>query len=238
MTAPKRDNRRFTASRSMFGKKGSTYKCGCCGRMTRETGLDESSLELCAYCLEESYLENALSDGNIEQPQFEVDLDKLQKAYKRGKYAANEADKKTRKIQSSRYVAPQQEVLDAIVEAPESKFQAATAAVGKAIKAHKAAQAATQSKGKDSDMIVVKVGWGIEQVMQLDDAGVRREWGLEIMNDMNTKATMVLKATRGDMINFMNACADRISSQYDQPLWYMSSAKATVAKIKAALGGK
>lgn len=203
MTAPKRDNRRFQAGRAIVGRKGSTYKCHCCGRMTRETGLDESSLDLCAYCLEESYLENSLSDGNIEQPQFEVDLDKLQKTYKRGQYAQNEADKKVGKIQSSRYQAAG----DALAVALEPL--------------------------NDKAMLSVKVGRGIEQVMQLDDVGVRREFGLGIM--AQTKITITLVATRKDLINFRNACADRISSQYDQPLWYMSSAKATVAKIDGAL---
>lgn len=95
------------------------------------------------------------------------------------------------------------------------------------------AQVARQEKAGTSGNIEVKVGRGIEQVMQLDDAGVRKEWGLTIVKQ--TKETLTLSASRGNIINFRNACADRISSQYDQPLWYMSSAKATVAKIDAAL---
>lgn len=230
MTAPKRDNRRFTAA-GRFGRKGATYECRCCGRMTRETGLDESDLELCAYCLEESYLENALSDGNIESAQYDIDLDKLQKAYKRGKYAKSEADKKVRKVQSSRYVAPAEEV---VIEHDFSRFQAAGDAVGKAIKSHKAKkqQAGFPVLGGEFKFMI-KVGRGIVQVMELDDNSILTHWGLDIVS--KTKETVTLAATRTDLNRFRNGCAERISSQYDQPLWYMSSAKATVAKIDAAL---
>lgn len=119
-------------------------------------------------------------------------------------------------------------------------------AVGKLVKELKAKAPAIKKvlasewpvlgKGKEGNKLSVRVGRGIEQVMQLDDAGVLREFGLEVVGQ--TKDSITLAATRKDLGNFRNACADRISSQYDQPLWYMSSAKATVTKIDAALGGK
>lgn len=220
MTASKRDNRRFTAA-GRFGRKGATYECRCCGRMTRETGLDESDLELCAYCLEESYLENALSDGNIESAQYDIDLDKLQKAYKRGKYAKSEADKKVRKVQSSRYVAPAEEV---VIEHDFSRFQAAGDAVGKAIKSHKA---------KASDVIEVRLGYGIVQVLQLDDAATRSSYGLVV--DFSKKSFITIAGSRKSMNEFGDVCADRNSTSWDQPLWYMAVAKAAAAKVYLAV---
>lgn len=198
MTAPKRDNRRFQTGRGMF-RLGATYTCHCCKRQTRETGQDESSLGLCAYCLLESYLENELSDGVIEQPEFEQKLDDLQKQYKRGKYAKTEADAKTRKIQSSRYIAP----------------------------------VATESKPEVEAKVSVKLGYGIVQVLQLDDAGNVKDYNLTI--DFSKKSFITVTGTRSALAYFADCCQNRISSQYDQPLWYMSAAKASMIKINAAL---
>lgn len=65
-------------------KKGSgVYTCSCCGKQTRETGLSESLNSLCAYCLEEGEWENALSDGDIDQAEYDVIIDGLKKKYKR-----------------------------------------------------------------------------------------------------------------------------------------------------------
>ena len=41
---------------------GSTYICHNCGKRTRETGHEESNLELCAFCLWQTYAMNAVSD--------------------------------------------------------------------------------------------------------------------------------------------------------------------------------
>lgn len=120
-------------------------------------------------------------------------------------------------------VGDTQEVLDVIASATDEEMKASS-------------YVALAEKIEAGYRLVVRVGRGIEQVMQLDDAGVLREFGLEVVSQ--TKDSITLAATRKDLSNFRNACADRISSQYDQPLWYMSSAKATVAKIDAALGGK
>lgn len=45
-----------------FGR-GGAYRCRSCGKLTRETGGDESSVELCRSCLQEAEMENAHSDG-------------------------------------------------------------------------------------------------------------------------------------------------------------------------------
>lgn len=53
------DNRRFTKTTQGSG----TYKCDCCGKLTRETGSEESSCHLCKKCFDEINEENKISDG-------------------------------------------------------------------------------------------------------------------------------------------------------------------------------
>lgn len=36
--------------RCRFGRKPATYVCNCCGKRTRETGEEESTVDLCAAC--------------------------------------------------------------------------------------------------------------------------------------------------------------------------------------------
>jgi hypothetical protein len=45
-----------------FKTHSAAYKCHACGKLTRDTGHDEGTLELCKRCLFEAYVENALSD--------------------------------------------------------------------------------------------------------------------------------------------------------------------------------
>jgi hypothetical protein len=73
-----RNNGRFQG-----GFAGAVYKCGCCGKMTRETGEDESSCQLCAYCYIEAGWENSLSDGNCTQEEFDTAIANLKIRYKR-----------------------------------------------------------------------------------------------------------------------------------------------------------
>lgn len=47
-----------------------TYKCRACDHNTRETGYDESSCQLCAFCFELCSDENSYSDGAIELPEL------------------------------------------------------------------------------------------------------------------------------------------------------------------------
>ncbi len=73
-------------NRFQGGFSGTTYKCGVCGKNTRETGQGESSCDLCAFCYLESGLENSFSDGGGVEPtreQFLKEIAKLEARYKR-----------------------------------------------------------------------------------------------------------------------------------------------------------
>jgi hypothetical protein len=61
MPAPRRS---YKVSKFQGGMKGAVYKCGYCGKMTRETGDGESSVGMCAKCYEEGGLENEHSDND------------------------------------------------------------------------------------------------------------------------------------------------------------------------------
>jgi hypothetical protein len=57
---------------SKFEKKtGGTYTCRSCGKTTRETGHEESNVELCAACLHEEYVINAMSDNDMTKEEAE-----------------------------------------------------------------------------------------------------------------------------------------------------------------------
>jgi len=65
------------------GLAGSTYKCGWCGRLTRETGYGESSLRLCAYDMREAEEYNRLQDGHITDAKYQATMLKLKAEYSR-----------------------------------------------------------------------------------------------------------------------------------------------------------
>lgn len=44
--------------RNRFQPRSGCYKCVSCGKRTRDTGVGEASLELCAFCFHEATLEN------------------------------------------------------------------------------------------------------------------------------------------------------------------------------------
>lgn len=50
---------------SRFQRGSGAYKCGSCGKTTRETGQGESSVELCAQCYFEGGQENLHTDNHI-----------------------------------------------------------------------------------------------------------------------------------------------------------------------------
>lgn len=75
-----RQNNRFSKG---FLSVGGCYECRCCGKKTRETGSDESSVELCAYCYHEAGWENMLADGNCTQAEFDKGIADLRKQYNR-----------------------------------------------------------------------------------------------------------------------------------------------------------
>ena len=59
-----------------FDRHG-TYICDSCGKLTRETGQDESSVQLCRLCYEEALLFNELQDGIITKEEYEDRKSKL-----------------------------------------------------------------------------------------------------------------------------------------------------------------
>lgn len=69
--------------RGFPGMKGGVYKCGCCGRMTRDTGNDEAGVGLCRFCNDEALLENSFSDGHITEEQYNAELAKIDAARKK-----------------------------------------------------------------------------------------------------------------------------------------------------------
>jgi ribosome-binding protein aMBF1 (putative translation factor) len=67
------------AKYNRFKGGSGAYQCRICGKQTRETGYDESSLELCAKCLLQEYVNNAQSDygtGSEQYKQAVADLEK------------------------------------------------------------------------------------------------------------------------------------------------------------------
>lgn len=64
-----------------------TFTCRVCKKLTRETGHDESSVKLCAFCSREAELENSLSDGAITEDEFHAALTELERQYKRRAFA-------------------------------------------------------------------------------------------------------------------------------------------------------
>lgn len=54
----------------------STFKCGDCGKTTRDTG-NNGSVGLCPLCYKKAELENSLSDGHITQAQHDEAMAKL-----------------------------------------------------------------------------------------------------------------------------------------------------------------
>lgn len=65
---------------------GGTYICCVCGKRTREIGLGESDLELCAYCYEIAGLENQQADGKLAKVDIVRELARIMAAYKRSDY--------------------------------------------------------------------------------------------------------------------------------------------------------
>lgn len=53
------------------------------GKRTRETGGDESSVELCAFCNECALTENSYYDGNCTWDEYLAAIEELKKRYKR-----------------------------------------------------------------------------------------------------------------------------------------------------------
>lgn len=70
-----------------------TYTCRMCGKQTRETGHDESSVELCAFCYQCAGMENTYYDQGITWDEYLEAIAQLEKQYKR---TLPEADRATK----------------------------------------------------------------------------------------------------------------------------------------------
>lgn len=57
---------------SNFRRGIPTYKCGCCGILTRETGDGESGCELCVDCYNLAGLDNGINDDGREPSESEL----------------------------------------------------------------------------------------------------------------------------------------------------------------------
>lgn len=64
---------------SRFNFKG-VYRCVECGDMTRETGLGESSVQMCKYCYQIGELENQLLDGDIGEAEYTYRYQQIMKS--------------------------------------------------------------------------------------------------------------------------------------------------------------
>lgn len=64
-----------------FKRGTAAYNCGCCGKLTRDTGRGEGSMvpAYCAYCYLSGGLENSLSDGCITQAEYDQKIADLKK---------------------------------------------------------------------------------------------------------------------------------------------------------------
>lgn len=70
-----RDNSKFKG-----GMRGAVYKCDCCGRQTRDTGIGEH-VGICAFCYEAAGIDNALSDHSVDGPTAIAQYEDLVKQY-------------------------------------------------------------------------------------------------------------------------------------------------------------
>jgi hypothetical protein len=53
-----------------FRRGSAVYKCECCGRGTRDTGVQSLGSKLCPQCYELAGIENDISDGNVTREEM------------------------------------------------------------------------------------------------------------------------------------------------------------------------
>jgi ribosomal protein S14 len=58
-------------------RRGGVITCLVCGRKTRETGKDETNLEMCRFCIRENEWLNSFSDGEITEEEYNEELAKI-----------------------------------------------------------------------------------------------------------------------------------------------------------------
>jgi DNA-directed RNA polymerase subunit RPC12/RpoP len=64
--------------KSKFTKGRTTYKCANCGKLTRDTGQEESNTDLCKECAKNEQLYNMHSDEDHEE---DFDICEICKTY-------------------------------------------------------------------------------------------------------------------------------------------------------------
>lgn len=73
------------------GRQKATYECHACHKLTRETGLEESGLDLCRACLTAAYAENAHSDYGHPHERTDCPIcRKIVASYDAGQYPDHE----------------------------------------------------------------------------------------------------------------------------------------------------
>ena len=85
--ATKNRNSHFQSSRGGILEKP-IYICRDCGRRTRETGHDESGVELCAFCFLGAVQENYLLNNECTQAEYDAEMTKLHARYNPSKEAS------------------------------------------------------------------------------------------------------------------------------------------------------
>lgn len=71
----------WTARISTFQPGTGKYICIDCGKLTRDTGLGEASVEMCARCYEVNMLDNSLADGDITESEYNDKMEELAAKY-------------------------------------------------------------------------------------------------------------------------------------------------------------
>ncbi len=250
------------ASRNNSRFQSGTYKCGACGKLTRETGDGEQALELCAFCLHEAELENSLSDGNISEEEFAEALSSLKQQYGR---AANPNDQSGKALVPSTNAAPTKEhhmsrkpTAKSIKAAVEKHFSTPTAAPAK--KAPVKAPARTSAERRASAVAatrtvmveLIKAGWTLETIA--DEMGstpgcpVRWIKGRSACKELPslqkllvkaaTKATSIKKSTSGSLKLPRVAVAARMGRvRLEDPKQLVLALQDLQAAISAVLAG-
>ena len=66
-----------------FEKGTSTYTCRCCKKTTRDTGIGEKGVQLCAFCYEEAGWENSFDNNECTEEEFDAAIAELKQQYGR-----------------------------------------------------------------------------------------------------------------------------------------------------------
>jgi hypothetical protein len=62
---------------SRFGRGTGSFKCECCGRGTRHTGVQSADSKTCPQCYELAGIENEISDGQVTQEERQPMINEL-----------------------------------------------------------------------------------------------------------------------------------------------------------------